>query len=554
VKLTIRRADTNRRFASRSLDKATEVIALGVRDTGVGIAKDKQQLIFEAFQQADGTTSRRYGGTGLGLSISREIARVLGGEIHVDSTPGRGSTFTLFLPTKLPALEGTGLELDDATRLDFRAPVSESVEEEPTKPASVEQRRASVADDRDSVKSTDRVVMIVENDEAFARDLLGVVRQSGAFKGIVARSGEEAIELAHAVHPAALTLDIDMPGVDGWALVDRLKHHPRTRNIPVHIISGIRGRPRGLAGGTIAYLEKPSTSTANDAVNQLARFVDGQAKRLLLVEDDEARRTSISKQLDEEAEGVGVTGVTLEEARAELARKRYDGVLLALGFDNGAAGRGGPESNGFAFLELVKRDSGTRDLPIIVYVGRELSPEELAHLRRLAPTIDIKEIKSPERLLEETTQFLGRIEAKPQEQVQRRPDRPQREENLLAGKRVLIVDDDVRNVFSLTSALENYGMQVSFAENGRTAIAMLKASQETDIVLMDVMMPEMDGYETTRSIRQIPELRNLPIIALTAKAMKGDREKCIAAGASDYITKPVDTDRLLSLMRVWLYR
>jgi CheY-like chemotaxis protein len=526
---------------------------LGVRDTGVGIAKDKQQLIFEAFQQADGTTSRRYGGTGLGLSISREIARVLGGEIHVDSAPGRGSTFTLFLPTKLPALEGAGIEVDDAAEFEYGAPMSEPAEEEAPKIAPAEHRRASVADDRDSLQPGDRVVMIVENDVPFAKSLLEVIRRSGAFKGIVARSGEEAIELAHTFHPTAMTLDIDMPGVDGWALVDRLKHHPRTRNIPVHIISGIRGRPRGLTAGTIAYLEKLPATTADDAINQLARFIDGQAKRLLLVEDDEARRTSIEKLLDAESEGVGITGVTFEEARGELARERYDSVLFALGFENGGASRQGP--NGFGLLELVKRDSGTRELPIIIYMGRELSPEELVHLRRLAPTIDIKDIKSPERLLEETSNFLTRVESKlPDQPQQRAPDRSQREENLLAGKHVLIVDDDVRNVFSLTSALENYGMQVSFAENGRTAIAMLRASHDTDIVLMDVMMPEMDGYETTRSIRQIPELRNLPIIALTAKAMKGDREKCIAAGASDYITKPVDTDRLLSLMRVWLYR
>jgi CheY-like chemotaxis protein len=353
------------------------------------------------------------------------------------------------------------------------------------------------------------------------------------------------VDLAHEYEPDAITLDIDMPGVDGWAVLERLKRHPDTRHIPVHIISGVGKRHDGLKAGAIAYLEKPVSKEAlDDAFGRIASFIDARPKRLLVVEDDQAQRDSIVALI--EHEDVEITAVdSAEAALAHLGERHYDCMVLDLGLQ---------DVNGFQLLERVKTDEALKDLPIIVYTGKELTQEEETRLRRYAETIIIKDVKSPERLLDETALFLHRVEAKLPEQKRRMLEQLHNADAVFAGKHVLIVDDDVRNIFSLTSVLEDHGMVVSFAENGRDALAKLEERPNVDLVLMDVMMPEMDGYETTRAIRERPELKGLPIIALTAKAMKGDREKCIAAGASDYITKPVDTEQLLSLMRVWLYR
>jgi CheY-like chemotaxis protein len=400
-------------------------------------------------------------------------------------------------------------------------------------------------DDRDEIQEGDTVVLVVENDLNFASVLLEMARNKG-FKGLVALDGRTGIDLAHQYQPDAITLDIDMPGVDGFAVLERLKGHPDTRHIPVHIITGIRERQQGLKAGAIAYLEKPVTKEAlDDSFNRISQFIDQQVKRLLVVEDDDTQRASMIELIAHE--DVEITAVaTAEEALRELNQTHYDCMVLDLGLKGG--------QDGFQLLETVKGDPGMRELPIIIYTGKALSPEEETRLRRFADTIIIKDVKSPERLLDETALFLHRVEAKLPEQKRRMLERLHNADAVFAGKHVLIVDDDVRNIFSLTSVLEDHGMRVSFAENGKQAIEVLKNTPGIDLVLMDVMMPEMDGYETTRAVRQIPDLRNLPIIALTAKAMKGDREKCIAAGASDYITKPVDTEQLLSLMRVWLYR
>ncbi len=550
VELTIRQADRGRRFNNPGLDTADTVVAFAVRDTGIGIAKDKQWLIFEAFQQADGTTSRKYGGTGLGLSISREIARLLGGEIRVESVEGEGSTFTLFLPLRYDGPTGT----DDETDAPSVPPASRpgglpaGLPERRTRPRELPAlTEPTLHDDRSTIEDGDRVVLVVENDPTFARILLDMAREKG-FKGLVALDGEQGIALANEYAPDAITLDIDLPGIDGWTVLDQLKHRSSTRHIPVHIVSGMGTRQRGLKSGALSYMEKPVSREALDgAFERIARFIEEPVRNLLIVEDDETQRRSMIELIGGD-EDVNVTAVgSAEEALEKLSEARYDCVVLDLGL---------ADMSGFNLLERIKSDPERQDIPIIIYTGKDLSPAEETQLRKYAETIIIKDVKSPERLLDETALFLHRVESRLPEQKRRLLEQLHSSESTFSGKRVMIVDDDVRNIFSLTSVLESYGMEVLFAENGREAIRRLEENPGVDLVLMDVMMPEMDGYETTRAIREMddPELKQIPIIAVTAKAMKGDREKTLSAGASDYITKPVDVEQLLSLMRVWLYR
>jgi HAMP domain-containing protein/CheY-like chemotaxis protein/signal transduction histidine kinase len=573
VTLTIRRAEKGRRFQNLSLESASEVIAFAVADTGIGIAKDKQRLIFEAFQQADGTTNRKFGGTGLGLSISREIARLLGGEIRVESSEQKGSTFTLFLPSRfVPRPDVTSRATSDAK--DFMSPSSQPVPGSlQSRPAPVRrpssgsrdkrrrptgdalqyrpERRAvpqtAIDDDRDHIEEGDRTVLVIENDQNFAKVLLDMARDKG-YKAVVELDGEAGLQAAREIRPDAITLDIDMPGMDGLEVLDRLKRDPDTRHVPVHIISGVEEKREGLKAGAIAFLAKPVSKEALDAAfARISAFIDTVPKSLLVVEDNEAQRQSIVELIEHEDVDISAVG-SPEEALAKLHEKHFDCMVLDLGL------RAGSDMSGFDLLEKVKSDPDNHDLPIIIYTGKDLSPEDETKIKKYAETIIVKDVKSPERLLDETALFLHRIEARLPEQKRKMLEHLHDADSVVAGRNVLVVDDDVRNIFSLTSMLEDHGMVVRFAENGTQAIEQLRKDSNVDAILMDIMMPEMDGYETTKTIRAMDEFKTLPIIALTAKAMKGDREKCIAAGASDYITKPVDTEQLLSLLRVWLYR
>ncbi|MDB4929388.1 MAG: sensor hybrid histidine kinase [Myxococcaceae bacterium] len=536
-----------------SLSRAEMVVAFAVVDTGIGIAPAKQKIIFEAFQQADGTTSRKYGGTGLGLSISREIARLLGGEIRVVSAPGEGSTFTFFLPRtpNAPTL-GAGAAGFRATPAALPPlPASGGAEDRYAEGALVEPgdpslagAAATIPDDRDLIQPGDRVLLIIDDDPPFAKILLDLARENG-FRGVVALRGDTGLTLARELRPDAITLDLRLPVVDGWAILDRLKHDPRTRHIPVHVISAVEeGKQRGLRLGAMAYLQKPiDHETLSHAFASVRGFVERRVKNLLIVEDDPTQRAAIVSLIgngDVHSTAVG-TGA---EALEALGHEHFDCMVLDLGL---------PDMTGFEFIDKVKGDPAMREIPIIVYTGRDLTPEEETALKRATDAIIVKSVNSPEHLLDETALFLHRIEANLPESKRRMLQQVHQSDPVFVGKRVLVVDDDVRNIFAITSVLERQGMVVTFAENGRKGIDTLKASAGVDVVLMDVMMPEMDGYETMREIRKEPRFGALPIIALTAKAMKGDREKCIAAGASDYITKPVEPDALLSLLRIWLY-
>ncbi|ATB41937.1 hybrid sensor histidine kinase/response regulator [Cystobacter fuscus] len=553
------------------LNQGGSVLAFSVIDTGIGIAENKQKIIFEAFQQADGTTSRKYGGTGLGLSISREIAKLLGGEIKVVSAPGKGSTFTLYVPQTYvaPSLSSTrpvqpngngngngnggghgngttpshgggslGARMSPEARMHaLRAEVENAVQEEELS------REEEVEDDRRNLQPGDRTLLIVEDDIVFARILLGLVREKG-FKGLVALRGDTGLAMARQYKPDAITLDIGLPVIDGWNLLDRLKHDSRTRHIPVHIISASEEeRSRGLKLGALAVLQKPVTREAlGEAMGRVKGFIERPVKNLLVVEDDLRQRESIVTLIgngDVKTTAVG----SGHEALQCMQEKYFDCVVLDLGL---------PDMTGLQLIDAMKSQGHTP--PIIVYTGKELTEEEETVLKRVTDAIIIKSVKSPEQLLDETALFLHRVEANLPESKRAMIKQLHQSDPVLAGKKVLVVDDDVRNIFALTSVLERHKMQVLYAENGRKGIEIIRNTPDLHVVLMDVMMPEMDGYETMRAIRQVNTLKSLPIIALTAKAMKGDREKCIDAGASDYITKPVETDQLISLLRVWLFR
>ena len=537
-----------------SLVHADAVLAFSVRDTGVGIAADKLQLIFEAFQQADGSTARKYGGTGLGLSISRELARLLGGEIRVESVVNTGSTFTLFLPYNRAGF----INYDQARQPQpaRMAPppaqvvyantlqLENEVAPQPTAPNSVQVVEFnSMPDDRGLIAPGDPSVLIVEDDETFAEMVLEFAREKN-FKGIVTHLGDSVLSMARDYLPSAILLDLDLPDIDGFTVLDRLKRDPSTRHIPVHVMSSLRERERALRQGAISYINKPvSREALQEEFTRIQKFLMGGKRSLLVVDDEKMQRDSIVSLIgDSDLRIVAVE--TGAQALDALRSSHFDCMVLDLTL---------PDISGFDLLDVIGKEPNLRDLPIVIYTAKELNKKEVTKLKRYAKTIVIKDARSPERLLDETALFLHRSHASLPELQRRMLEEIHAADGGLAGRKVLIVDDDLRNIFALSSLLERQQMQVSFAENGRDGIEVLEKDPTIEIVLMDIMMPEMDGYDTMRAIRRIPKFKSLPIITLTAKAMKGDRDKCIAAGASDYITKPVDVAQLLSLMRVWLH-
>jgi CheY-like chemotaxis protein/HAMP domain-containing protein len=518
------------------LGSASQVIALVVRDSGIGIAPEKQKLIFEAFQQADAGTSRKYGGTGLGLAISRELANLLGGEIRLQSKPGEGSTFTLYLP-----LAYTG---PTQRQLLASSPASPAQARSTVPVLAVAKVEETVADDREDVREGDSVLLIVEDDPHYARILLGLARGKG-FKALVANRGQQAMSLAREYLPTAITLDVFLPDILGWTVLNNLKLDPRTRHIPVQILSVEEERQHGLSHGAFAYLVKPATTgELENAFDKLKAYVQPHTKRLLVIEDNDTERTSIVELLghdDIEIEAVGTGG----EALQAFHEGRFDCCVVDLRL---------PDMSGFELLERLQAEPALRDIPVVVFTGKELSADEETKLKAVAKSIVLKDVHSPERLLDETALFLHRVVTDLPEAKRKMLERLHGSSEPLRGRKVLVVDDDARNIFALTTVLESQEMEVISATNGRQAIEIIESTPDLSVVLMDIMMPEMDGYETMREIRKDPRFRTLPILALTAKAMKGDREKCLEAGASDYIAKPVNTEQLLSLLRVWLYR
>ena len=536
VAVTIDRPATATTYENKYLSEGADVVAFSVSDSGIGIPEDKRKVIFEAFQQADGSTKRKYGGTGLGLSISRELALVLGGEIQLESEEGIGSTFTLYLPLQSsPAFvhpadkpaEVIAKKTGKKSRKIPEAPIDE----------------IDAHDDRNHILQNDRVILIIEDDKQFANVLLDFVR-GRSYKGIISHQGNTGISYARHYRPDAILLDMNLPVMDGLEVLKQIKNDPDLRHIPVQIISAYDQKKEGLNLGAFDYMQKPvSIAELQRAFDNIQEFTNKKLKKLLIVEDHVMQNNAI-RELIGNGDVRCFSAYKGVEAYETLVKGAFDCVIVDLGL---------PDMSGFELLEKIKASDRLNKIPIVVYTGKDLSKQDNDRLSKLADTVVLKTVNSHERLLDETILFLHRVESQLPKEKQTMIRKLHNADAVLKNKTILLVDDDIRNIYSLSNALEEEGLRCLSAENGIAALAALKENPAIDLVLMDVMMPQMDGYEATLEIRKMAKFGKLPIIALTAKAMKGDKEKCLAVGMSDYISKPVNVEQLLSLMRVWLY-
>jgi CheY-like chemotaxis protein len=544
---------TERGKVSLRFEPADDMVALRVIDTGIGMTPEQQQRVFEAFQQADGSTSRKYGGTGLGLTISRELSSHLGGRIELQSDNKKGSIFTLYLPLQRPAAEPVP---EVASQPRVSAPPSNRVEAvsvaaelqepapEPLPVSEPVKAPPGLTDDRERLQKGDKVLLVIEDDLNFARILFEYAHKKD-FKCLLATHGEAGLVLARQHRPDAILLDLKLPGMSGWDVLDTLKREASLRHIPVHILSASEETLDAYKRGALGFLGKPVNPEGLDLVFQkISDFLAREIRTLLIVEDDTALRLSVRKLL-------GGSDVKIHEAERgrdaleALRTQHFDCMILDLTL---------PDMSGFELLNLINQDETVFKCPVIVYTGQALTEAENNELLKYADSVIIKGVKSPERLLDETALFLHRVVADMPEEKQKTIRRLHDRDAVFSGKQVLIVDDDMRNAFALSRLLSDKGLAVSIARSGLKALETLEATPGIDLVLMDIMMPEMDGYEAMQKIRAQNRFRTLPILALTAKAMRGDLEKCIAAGANDYLSKPVDAERLFSMLRVWLYR
>ena len=519
----------------------SQMIGFEISDSGIGMTPEQQKIVFEAFRQADGSTNRRYGGTGLGLAISLQLAQHLGGNITLESEFGKGSTFTLTLPltksTSNPPpqtieVESIPAKIPELAKTAMLPPLPQHESITPTTGA------------RDVSHSDDNLLLVVEDDPVFGKVLSGFARDKG-FSCLIAADGETGIRLAKQHNPLAILLDLSLPGISGWDVLDTLKLDPKLRHIPVHIISAQDKTLDAFLRGAIGFLTKPAEREGLDAVfEKIEGFITKTIKNLLVVEDNQHARYSIRQLLDgsdvfiNEAEN-GATALQM------LQTQSYDCMILDLDL---------PDMTGFEVLNHLDALPYIAKCPVIVYTGQPLTEEENYELMKYADSVIIKGVKSPDRLLDETALFLHRVVAERPDDRQPTIKKLHDREVMLTGKCVLIIDDDMRGAFALSKLLGDKGLKVTIAHSGIQGLQILDTEPEIDLVLMDIMMPEMDGYETIKHIREQDKYQNLPVLAVTAKAMKGDAEKCIAAGASDYLSKPVDVDRLLSMLRVWLYQ